>query len=116
MERASGDTSAGVPAAGGGAVASARPKGDGWCAGAGGDWRAATQRSVHDLTSLQYQRTPSHELPPSGTSRPSGRATPHMEHSATSSGRRRLPPSPVADGSGVGSAGAGWGLGGICSG
>jgi hypothetical protein len=50
---------------------------------------ASVQRSVHDLTSLQYQRMSSHAPPPSGTSRPSGCVTPHIKHSATSSGRRR---------------------------
>jgi hypothetical protein len=116
MGRASSGTSAGAPdgAGGGGAAAGAWPNGAGRRAGAGRDWggRAAIQRSVHDLTSLQYQRTPSHELPPSGTSRPSGRAAPHREHSATSNGRRRFPPSPVGDGS----TGTGRGFTGTCSG
>jgi hypothetical protein len=49
--------------------------------------RAATQRSVHEMESLQYQRMSAHAWPPSGTSKPSGRAMPHNEHCATSSGR-----------------------------
>jgi hypothetical protein len=112
MGRSSPGTSAGAPdgAGGGGAAARAWPNGVG--RRAGGDGRAVTQRSVHDLTSLQYQRTPSHELPPSGISRPSGRAAPHKEHSATSNGRRRFPPSPVGDGS----AGTDRGSTGNCSG
>jgi hypothetical protein len=80
--------------------------------------RASVQRSVHDLTSLQYQRTSAHASPPSGTSRPSGRSTPHMEHSATSSGRRRLSLGPAGAESatasrrptGNGSGGHAWGI------
>lgn len=52
--------------------------------------RAVVQRSVHDLTSLQYQRTSSDARSPSGNSRPSGRTMPHREHEATSNARRRL--------------------------
>ena len=50
---------------------------------------AAVQRSVHDTTSLQYQRMSAHAWPPSATSRPSGSAMPHKQHWATSGGHRR---------------------------
>jgi NAD(P)-dependent dehydrogenase (short-subunit alcohol dehydrogenase family) len=59
-------------------------------------WRAVVQRSVQDLASLQYQRMSAHAWPPSGTSRPSGSATPHKAHWAASSGRRRASPGPAA--------------------
>jgi len=49
---------------------------------------AVIQRSVHDLASLQYQRMSAQARPPSGTSKASGSAMPHMPHSAVSSGRR----------------------------
>jgi len=58
--------------------ARALPGPDGMSARPGG--RAVVQRSVHDRASLQYQRTSAHAWPPSGTSRPSGSAMPHMEH------------------------------------
>jgi hypothetical protein len=63
-----------------------------------------------DLASLQYQRMSAHAWPPSGTSKASGSAMPHMAHSAASSGRssRR-----AAAG---GSATAGSGPAGCCSG
>ena len=70
------------------------------------------QRSVHDLASLQYQRTSAHASPPSGTSRPIGSAMPHREHCATSNGRRRLASCAAAGES----AGATRGVTGSCSG
>ena len=73
--------------AGSPAPATAVPGAVGVCARPGG--RAVVQRSVHDLASLQYQRMSAHAWPPSGTSRPSGSAMPHMEHWAASSGRSR---------------------------
>ena len=80
-------------------------------ASAGCGW-AVVQRSVQDLTSLQYQRMSAHAWLPSGTSRASGSVTPHMEHPATSSGR-----SPFSPGSGAGDfTGASQGLGGSSSG
>ena len=69
------------------APATAVPGTAGVCARPGG--RAVVQRSVHDFASLQYQRMSAHAWPPSGTSRPSGSAMPHMEHWAASSGRSR---------------------------
>jgi hypothetical protein len=69
------------------ATAAAVPGTAGVCEGPGGG--AVVQRSVHDRASLQYQRMSAHAWPPSGTSRPSGSAMPHMEHWATSSGRSR---------------------------
>ena len=60
------------------APARAWPRSAGMTARPGG--RAVVQRSVHDMASLQYQRTSAHAWPPSGTSRPSGSAMPHMEH------------------------------------
>jgi len=91
------------------APATAVPGTAGVCAGPGG--RAVVQRSVHDRASLQYQRMSAHAWPPSGTSRPSGSAMPHMEQWATSSGRSRS--RRVAAG---GSASARRGLTGCCSG
>jgi hypothetical protein len=79
---------AGVPSgAGSRAPATAVPGAAGVCARPGG--RGVVQRSVHDFASLQYQRMSAHAWPPSGTSRPSGCAMPHMEHWAASSGRSR---------------------------
>ena len=73
------------------------------CARRGGP--AVVQRSVHDSASLQYQRMSVHAWPPSGTSRPSGRAMPHKEHWVTSSRRSRSrcvgaggPPAPAGIG------------------
>lgn len=60
------------------APAGAWPRTAGMTARPGG--QAVVQRSVHDMASLQYQRTSAHAWPPSGTSRPSGSAMPHMEH------------------------------------
>lgn len=78
--------SAGVPSGDGSpALATAVPGTARVCARPGG--RAVVQRSVHDLASLQYQRMSAHAWPPSGTSKASGSAMPHMAHSATSSGR-----------------------------
>jgi hypothetical protein len=68
------------------ATAKASP-GTGMRARSGGP--AAVQRSVHDMTSLQYQRMSAHAWPPSATSRPSGSAMPHRQHRATSGGHRR---------------------------
>jgi hypothetical protein len=82
------------------------------CRATAGCCRAVVQRSVQDLTSLQYQRMSAHAWLPSGTRRPSGSVTPHMEHPATSSGR-----SPPSSGSGAGEfTGASQGLGGSGSG
>jgi hypothetical protein len=47
----------------------------------------AVQRSVQDLTSMQYQRMSAQACPPSGTIRSSGNATPHSEHWAGCDGR-----------------------------
>jgi hypothetical protein len=68
------------------ATAKASP-GTGMWARSGGP--AAVQRSVHDMTSLQYQRMSEHAWPPSATSRPSGSAMPHKQHWATWGGHRR---------------------------
>jgi len=77
----------------GGAPGNAAPAPATALPGSAGVWAclggpAVVQRSVHDLASLQYQRMSAHARPPSGTSRASGSAMPHMAHSATSSGRR----------------------------
>ena len=79
--------SAGAPSAAAVPATAKASPGTGMWARSGGP--AAVQRSVHDITSLQYQRMSEHAWPPSATSRPSGSAMPHKQHRATCGGHRR---------------------------